>query len=74
VKMQCICGDIYCHSCGPAQGNYHCSNCGKWTDEGGCEDVNFCNAKMQEYEEEMYKAWKQEQEFHIAQGAKERWW
>ena len=28
--MVCMCGDLYCPSCGPAQGNYQCS-CGSWT-------------------------------------------
>ncbi len=34
--MPCMCGDIQCPSCGPAQGNSRCPNCGEWTDEG-CE-------------------------------------
>jgi len=28
--MPCMCGDTYCWSCGPAQGNYQCDNCGNW--------------------------------------------
>lgn len=27
----CMCGDLYCNSCGHAQGNYYCSLCGTWT-------------------------------------------
>ena len=33
--MACMCGDICCWSCGPAQGNYKCF-CGKWASD--CED------------------------------------
>lgn len=42
--MACMCGDIYCNSCGPAQGNYKCRQCGKWSDEGGCDDPEKCDA------------------------------
>ena len=38
--MPCMCGDTYCWSCGPAQGNYQCPRCGKWSfdsDEDPCE-------------------------------------
>ena len=35
--MPCMCGDPYCPSCGPAQGNYHCPICGKWSADGGCD-------------------------------------
>jgi len=27
----CMCGDIYCPSCGPAQGNWRCPCCGMWS-------------------------------------------
>lgn len=40
--MPCMCGDIYCHSCGPAQGNHRCPNCGLWTYDGGCETPDVC--------------------------------
>lgn len=30
----CMCGDIQCPSCGPAQGNSRCEECGAWGDEG----------------------------------------
>ncbi len=43
--MSCDCGDTYCQSCGPAQGNYRCEICGKWSDEGGCDDPNACEEK-----------------------------
>ncbi len=45
----CMCGDIYCYSCGPAQGNYRCPVCGKWTADGGCDDPEECETvAMQE--------------------------
>jgi hypothetical protein len=34
--MPCMCGDICCPSCGPAQGNHKCEKCGAWASEG-CE-------------------------------------
>jgi hypothetical protein len=33
--MPCMCGDLYCGSCGPAQGNVRCSVCGEWAEEHG---------------------------------------
>ena len=39
----CYCGDLYCCSCGPAQGNSKCPNCELWTLDGGCDDPEFCN-------------------------------
>lgn len=38
----CMCGDICCLSCGPAQGNIRCSVCRAWVSEGGCEDPEKC--------------------------------
>lgn len=45
--MPCMCGDIYCFSCGPAQGNYKCEVCGRWSDEG-CEKPEECAKKSAE--------------------------
>ena len=42
--MSCMCGDHYCWSCGPAQGNSKCPNCGNWTADGGCTDPETCAA------------------------------
>ena len=42
LVMPCMCGDLYCWSCGPAQGNYKCPNCRAWTGDGGCEDPVAC--------------------------------
>ena len=72
--MPCMCGDTYCPSCGPAQGNYRCPACGQWADDGGCEDPERCakiNAENDTAEaamwEEMFRA---EEEFErlYAQG------
>lgn len=32
--MACMCGDLCCPSCGPAQGNSRCPICGAWASEG----------------------------------------
>ena len=32
--MACMCGDLQCWSCGPAQGNVRCPLCRAWVDEG----------------------------------------
>lgn len=50
--MPCMCGDIRCFSCGPAQGNNRCPICRKWDDEGGCVDPLAC-AKALEGEARM---------------------
>ena len=31
--MSCLCGDVCCSSCGPAQGNWRCPICGIWVSE-----------------------------------------
>jgi len=46
--MPCMCGDTYCGSCGPAQGNNRCPNCGKWDLDGGCDDPNACEKACEE--------------------------
>lgn len=43
----CYCGDLYCFSCGPAQGNYRCCICRKWTLDGGCVDSESCNKQLE---------------------------
>ena len=37
-----MCGDTYCPSCGPAQGNFKCPHCGCWSADGGCPDPAAC--------------------------------
>lgn len=41
----CMCGDLCCPSCGPAQGNSKCLVCGNWLSEG-CENPAECEAKL----------------------------
>ena len=38
VMGPCMCGDIQCSSCGPAQGNFRCPICRVWADDG-CEHI-----------------------------------
>lgn len=49
--MPCLCGDTYCASCGPAQGNYRCYVCGAWSADGGCKDPEACAQKEREWAE-----------------------
>jgi len=46
-----MCGDPCCWSCGPAQGNYKCEICGKWSMDGGCDDPDACAEKAKEGEQ-----------------------
>lgn len=60
--MSCMCGDLYCGSCGPMQGNGKCYRCGAWALDGGCANPEACeraNAEQAEQErlmEEEYQA------------------
>lgn len=38
----CMCGDLYCMSCGPAQGNSKCPQCGTWSEDGPCQNPRQC--------------------------------
>lgn len=54
----CMCGDLYCKSCGPAQGNSYCSVCGSWSMDGGCADPVKCSKAAEaaaNEEEQWYK-------------------
>ena len=48
TMSQCLCGDPYCASCGPAQGNSKCPNCGAWEWDGGCVDPELCAERLRE--------------------------
>ena len=48
-----MCGDLYCSSCGPAQGNGKCPACGRWTADGGCVDPAACQ-KVNDAEADSY--------------------
>lgn len=50
--MRCMCGDPYCGSCGPAQGNYKCLHCGAWSEDGGCKDPAKCELADKKFAEE----------------------
>lgn len=43
--MPCMCGDLYCRSCGPAQGNRYCPACNEWQDEFDQPDSRHDNEK-----------------------------
>jgi hypothetical protein len=43
--MPCMCGDICCYSCGPAQGNWRCPICGEWASEG-CKHISSRTGKL----------------------------
>ena len=53
MKGPCLCGDPYCSSCGPAQGNSRCPNCGKWRADGGCDNPEACNKACREMDQKM---------------------
>ena len=58
----CLCGDPYCPSCGPAQGNCRCYQCGAWSADGGCEDPDACAQADRDMAEAMAKEWEWERE------------
>jgi hypothetical protein len=51
----CMCGDPYCHSCGPAQGNYQCRVCGRWSMDGDCDNPTECHRIGKEQDEAFAK-------------------
>lgn len=66
--MPCMCGDLYCSSCGPAQGNSKCMACGRWSMDSPCDDPAKCAVECQkiaEVEAEYYRnceVWEREYE------------
>lgn len=54
----CMCGDLYCGSCGPAQGNHKCGCCGRWSMDGECDDPDYCHQQLQLHAEAECEAWK----------------
>lgn len=48
----CMCGDYYCSSCGPAQGNSQCYFCGAWSADGGCKNPTDCEVNAKKLENE----------------------
>ncbi len=57
--MTCMCGDIQCPSCGPAQGNYRCPICRAWADDC-CKHLNQrtgeVKARYRKIAEKIYQA------------------
>lgn len=60
--MACMCGDICCPSCGPAQGNSRCPACGRWASDGECDDPVACEQKSKEIEEALAAEYRWEME------------
>lgn len=48
----CMCGDTYCFSCGPAQGNARCDVCGAWSADGGCKNPEKCAVEGRKQDDE----------------------
>ena len=60
--MPCLCGDICCPSCGPAQGNWHCPICREWASEG-CAHIDEDGKIKPEFVEDVRKAEAAEEAF-----------
>ena len=70
-----MCGDTYCPSCGPAQGNERCYNCGAWSADGGCKEPDACEAALKEQERKMLEAEAEEElEMAAAEGRHPEAW
>ena len=69
----CMCADICCPSCGPAQGNVRCPICGEWESDGGCENPEECQkeAERRDKEEALYQEKEYLQDQIITHYAKE---
>ena len=59
--MSCLCGDICCNSCGPAQGNWKCPICGEWASEC-CEHIGEDGNILPEFQAEAEEKARQEAE------------
>jgi hypothetical protein len=59
----CMCGDLCCPSCGPAQGNWRCIACGAWATDGcACTDAQIqAAAQAEALADEEYAKYCQEQ-------------
>jgi len=53
IMGPCMCGDPYCSSCGPAQGNFKCPHCGVWSADGGCMNPAECAEADRKWCDEM---------------------
>jgi len=59
----CMCGDYYCRSCGPAQGNGQCQVCYAWSADGGCDDVKACAKEGDKQDKEMERQFRLEEKY-----------
>jgi len=66
--MTCMCGDIHCGSCGPAQGHGSCAECG-WCGCDGTDHIREakCNEESIKHNkamaEELELIWKSAEEY-----------
>lgn len=60
-----MCGDLYCRSCGPAQGNDRCPFCGAWSADGGCEQPAICAAYQAAADEAEYQEYVQSEAYSM---------
>lgn len=67
MREPCLCGDLYCHVCGPLQGNFKCPVCGNWSGDGGCDNPELCRATQKKWDDEL--AAQYEEEKRLARGA-----
>lgn len=58
----CMCGDLYCGSCGPAQGNHKCPACGRWSMDGECDNPQKCAEACRQMDEAMAAEFQWEQD------------
>lgn len=59
--MPCMCGDLQCWSCGPAQGNWKCPVCNEWADNG-CDHIGEDGDLKPEFEEQVAELHRLERE------------
>ncbi len=72
--MPCMCGDTYCYSCGPAQGNSQCDVCGEWSADGGCSNPEKCiedSNEQQKYLADMFQ-WEKDNADAIAKAIRSK--
>jgi hypothetical protein len=70
--MSCMCGDLYCRSCGPAQGNYRCDACGAWSMDGGCVKPEDCAETQRQMAEAEQRQYEEEQSYYAEMKARAR--
>lgn len=61
--MSCMCGDICCPSCGPAQGNFKCPICRVWASDG-CDHIDEQGELRPEFQVEFDAILKEEERMY----------